>query len=151
MQREWKAVSGTLEGDLPGKRHHSSWGSCSSGSSRQACPDRLIPSCLTVTRWQASVPWVGELAARLGALRSLPPLGSHGMDRPGAGSLCGFWVTASVTWACPTPSDPMDCSLPGSSVHGIFQSRVLEWGAIAFFDSICIYIHKYVLLVTSYT
>ena len=29
-------------------------------------------------------------------------------------------------------SDPMDCSLPGSSVHGIFQARVLEWGAIAF-------------------
>ena len=33
---------------------------------------------------------------------------------------------------CPTPSDPMDCSLPGSSVHGIFQARLLEWGAIAF-------------------
>ena len=32
----------------------------------------------------------------------------------------------------PTLSDPMDCSLPGSSIHGIFQSRVLEWGAIAF-------------------
>ena len=31
-----------------------------------------------------------------------------------------------------TFSDPMDCSLPGSSVHGIFQARVLEWGAIAF-------------------
>ena len=34
--------------------------------------------------------------------------------------------------SCLTPSDPMDCSLPGSSVHGIFQARVLEWGAIAF-------------------
>ena len=33
---------------------------------------------------------------------------------------------------CPTLCDPMDCSLPGSSVHGIFQARVLEWGAIAF-------------------
>ena len=32
-------------------------------------------------------------------------------------------------------SDPMDCSLPGSSAHGIFQARVLEWGAIAFSDS----------------
>ena len=31
---------------------------------------------------------------------------------------------------CPTLSDPMDCSPPGSSVHGIFQARVLEWGAI---------------------
>ena len=35
--------------------------------------------------------------------------------------------------SCPTLSDPMDCSLPGSSVHRIFQARVLEWGAIAFF------------------
>ena len=34
--------------------------------------------------------------------------------------------------SCPTLSDPMDYSLPGSSIHGIFQSRVLEWGAIAF-------------------
>ena len=34
--------------------------------------------------------------------------------------------------SCPTLSDAMDCSLPGSSVHGIFQARVLEWGAIAF-------------------
>ena len=33
---------------------------------------------------------------------------------------------------CPTLCDPMDCSPPGSSVHGIFQTRVLEWGAIAF-------------------
>ena len=35
-----------------------------------------------------------------------------------------------VAQSCPTLSDPMDCSLPGSSVHGIFQARVLEWGAI---------------------
>ena len=33
---------------------------------------------------------------------------------------------------CLTLCDPMDCSLPGSSVHGIFQARILEWGAIAF-------------------
>ena len=38
--------------------------------------------------------------------------------------------------SCPTLSDPMDCSLPGSSVHGIFQARVLEWGAIAFSDDL---------------
>ena len=36
-----------------------------------------------------------------------------------------------VTQSCPTLSDPMDCSLPGSSVHGIFQARVLEWVPIA--------------------
>ena len=39
---------------------------------------------------------------------------------------------SEVAQPCPTPCDPMDCSLPGSSVHGIFQARVLEWGAIAF-------------------
>ena len=47
---------------------------------------------------------------------------------------------SEVAQSRPTLSDPMDCSLPGSSVHGIFQARVLEWGAIAFsFSSyICI-------------
>ena len=39
---------------------------------------------------------------------------------------------SEVTQSCPTPSDPMDCSPLDSSVHGIFQARVLEWGAIAF-------------------
>ena len=37
----------------------------------------------------------------------------------------------AVSQLCQTSSDPMDCSLPGSSAHGIFQARVLEWGAIA--------------------
>ena len=41
---------------------------------------------------------------------------------------------SEVVQSCPTPSDPMDCSLPGFSAHGIFQARVLEWGAIAFSD-----------------
>ena len=44
-----------------------------------------------------------------------------------------------VAQSCPTLSDPMDCGPPGSSVHGIFQARVLEWGAIAFSD---IYLEK---------
>ena len=39
---------------------------------------------------------------------------------------------SEVTQSCPTLSNAMDCSLPGSSLHGIFQARVLEWGAIAF-------------------
>ena len=41
---------------------------------------------------------------------------------------------SEVTQSCPTLSDPMDCSLPGSSVHRIFQVTVLEWVAIAFSD-----------------
>ena len=39
---------------------------------------------------------------------------------------------SSVAQSCVTLYDPMDCSTPGSSIHGIFQARVLEWGAIAF-------------------
>ena len=41
-----------------------------------------------------------------------------------------------VAQSCPTLSDPIDCSLPDSSVHGILQARVLEWGAIAFSEEI---------------
>ena len=43
---------------------------------------------------------------------------------------------SEVAQSCPTLSDLMDCSLPGSSIHGIFQARVLEWGAIAFSGSL---------------
>ena len=39
---------------------------------------------------------------------------------------------SEVAQSCPTLRDPKDCSLPGSSIRGIFQARVLEWGAIAF-------------------
>ena len=42
---------------------------------------------------------------------------------------------SEVAQSCPTLSDPMDCSLPGSSIHGIFRATVLEWGAIAFSQS----------------
>ena len=41
-------------------------------------------------------------------------------------------IESEVAQSCPTLCDPMDCSLPGSSIHGVFQARVLEWGAIAF-------------------
>ena len=60
-------------------------------------------------------------------------------DSPGknTGVGCHFLLMkvkseSEVVQSCPTISDPMDCSLPGSAVHGIFQARVLEWGAIAF-------------------
>ena len=39
---------------------------------------------------------------------------------------------SEVAQSCPTLGDPIDCSLPGSSIHGVFQARILEWGAIAF-------------------
>jgi len=44
---------------------------------------------------------------------------------------------SEVAQSCPTLRDPMDCSLPGSSVHGIFQARVLKWGAPAFSIKSC--------------
>ena len=51
-----------------------------------------------------------------------------------------------VAQSCPTLRDPMDCSLPGSSVHGIFQARVLEWGATAFSEEISSLSHSIVFL-----
>ena len=50
---------------------------------------------------------------------------------------------SEVAQSCLTLSDPMDGSLPGSYVHGIFQARVLEWGAIAFSDQ-CMYIDIFI-------
>ena len=44
---------------------------------------------------------------------------------------------SSVAQSCPTLCDPMDCNLPGSSVHGIFQARILEWVAISFSNIYC--------------
>ena len=46
--------------------------------------------------------------------------------------LCATFTVSEVAQSCPTLCDPMDCSLPGSSVHGILQARILEWVAISF-------------------
>ena len=73
--------------------------------------------------------------------RRQPPRLPCPWDSPGknTGVGCHFLLQcmkvkseSEVTQSCSTLSDPMDCSLPGSSKHGIFQARVLEWGAIAF-------------------
>ena len=67
----------------------------------------------------------------------------HPWDSPGknTGVGCHFLLQcmkvkseSAVAQSCLTLRDPMDCSPPGSSIHGIFQARVLEWGAIAFSD-----------------
>ena len=49
--------------------------------------------------------------------------------------LRGLYYPSEVSQSCPTLCDPVDCSLPGSSIHGIFQARVLEWVAISFSNS----------------
>ena len=106
-------------------------------------------------RWWLSYFWsgvslFGAAAAAAKSLQSCPTLRHHRWqptrlprpwDSPGKniGVGCHFLLQcmkvksqSEVAQSCPTPSDPMDCSLPDSSVHGIFQARVLEWGAIAF-------------------
>ena len=74
-------------------------------------------------------------------MRGLDDINAHKFaqslrDGEGQGSLvcCSTAATATAKslQSCPTLRDPMDWSLPGSSVHGIFQARVLEWVAIAF-------------------
>ena len=52
-------------------------------------------------------------------------------------NLGGLKSESEVSQSCPTLRDPMDCNLPGSPVHGIFQARVLEWVTIAFSAKIC--------------
>ena len=96
-----------------------------------------------------------NLSASAKSLQSCPTLRPHRWqltrllcpwDSPGknTGLGCHFHLQcmkvkseSEVAQSCPTLSDPMDCSLPGSSVHGIFQARVLEWGAIALSKSKC--------------
>ena len=92
-----------------------------------------------------------KIAATVKSLQSCPTLcdptdGSpSGSPRPwespgkSTGVGCHFLLQcmkvkseSEVAQSCPTLSDPMDCSPPGSSIQGIFQARVLEWGAIAF-------------------
>jgi len=76
----------------------------------------------------------------VGPHRRQPARLSHPWDSPGknTGVGCHFLLQcikvkggSEVAQSCLTLSNPMDCSLPGSSVHGIFQARVLEWGTIA--------------------
>ena len=73
----------------------------------------------------------------------------HPWDSPGKNTGVGCHLLfqcmkvkseSEVAQSCPTLSDPMDCGLPGSSVHGLFQARVLAWDAIAF--SIKVLYHK---------
>ena len=56
--------------------------------------------------------------------------------KPLAAVIAAAAAAAKLLQSCPTLFDPMDCGLPGSSVHGIFQARVLEWGAIAFSSAV---------------
>ena len=103
------------------------------------------------THWQGRAVCPTSPAAAAKSLQSRPTLCDpidgrttrlpHPWDSPrkNTGVGCHFLLQcmqvkseSEVAQSCPTLCDPMDCSLPGSSAHGIFQARVLEWGAIAF-------------------
>ena len=61
---------------------------------------------------------------------------------------------SEIAQLCLTLSNPMDCSPPGSSIHGICQARILEWGAIAFSDLyiyICIFLKKFRFMLLPFT
>ena len=94
--------------------------------------------------------WVSPMYAASALLQSCltlcdprrhPTRVPHPWDSPGknTGVGCHFLLQcmkvkgeSEIAQSCPTLSDPMNCRSPGSSIHGIFQARVLEWGAIAF-------------------
>ena len=103
-----------------------------------------------------SLPLFPLAAAAAKSLQSCPTLCDTRLpcpwDSPGKNTGVGCHVLlqcmkvkseSEVAQSCPTFSDPMDCSLPGSSIRGIFQAGVLEWGAIAFsaFPLMCPQIH----------
>ena len=80
---------------------------------------------------------LGSVLAASVSLRAHTHTRAHSpQEVSNAHQLCAAAAAAKSLQSCPTLSDPMDCSPPGSSVHGIFQARVLEWGAIAFSTSV---------------
>ena len=124
------------------------WGLQSMGSQRQALVTEEQLNSQTPNSSSLTPPTSPSATAK--SLQSCPTVRPHRgkptrlrrpWDSPGknAGVGCHFLLQCmkvkserEVAQACPTPSDPMDCSPPGPSVHGVFQARVLEWGAIAF-------------------
>ena len=72
------------------------------------------------------------MGGRADAIWNVGKRGTKDSTRWSAPAKGGLKSESEVAQLCPTLCDPMDCSLPGSSVHGIFQVRVLEWVAISF-------------------
>ena len=129
------AVQGTLKSLL---QHHSSKASILPVLSFLHSPTLISYMLLLLLLSHFSSVWLCATP------RWQPTRLPHSWDSPGknTGEGCHFLLQcmkvkseSEVTQSCPTLSDPMDCSPPGSSVHGIFQARVLEWGAIAFSDA----------------
>ena len=126
MQRtdsfEKTLILGKIEGGRRAGWQRMRWLECITGHTAAAA--KLLQSCLTLRplRWQPTrlpCPW-DSLGKNTG-------VGCHFLLQ-----CMKVKSESEVAQSCPTLHNPMDCSLPGSSIHGIFQARVLEWGAIAF-------------------
>ena len=91
---------------------------------------RYKPFSIKVERWYRE--GRGHVQGSQGRHREVTP--SLGLEGPRVHQANGVVAAAAAKslQSCPTVCDPIDCSPPGSSVHGIFQASVLEWGAIAF-------------------
>ena len=104
---------------------------CPRAPALDALAGSLLTHCCCCCRLVTSVVYDSVRPHRKQPTRLPCPWDSPGKN---AGVGCHFLLQcrkvkseSEVTQSCPTLSDPMDCSLPGSSVHGIFQARVLEW------------------------
>ena len=86
-----------------------------------------VLGCLSSPRWSA----LGHGQQHRGEEHGMPAL-FHCVSHAGASLFYESENESEVAQLCPTLCDPMDCSLPGSSVHGISQARILEWVAISF-------------------
>ena len=117
-----------------------SWGIASKEGSAETQRQESWASRLCLTqKLRQLLPWVGKGSAR----REMVAVGSN---ENAPANVCPSWQsvvyqptvfplhgqTEGCVQSCPTLCDPMDCSPPGSSVHGILQARILEWVAISF-------------------
>ena len=99
------------------------------GSKVQGCKEQYcIGNCNVRSMNQGKLEVVKQEMARV----NVDILGIGELKWTGTGEFNSSESESEVAQSCPTLCDPMDCSLPGSSVHGIFQATVLEWIAISF-------------------
>ena len=107
---------------------------------------------LLLSRFSRALPCATPQTA---AYQASPSLGfsrqEHWSELPFPSPVQEVKSESEVAQSCLTLSDPMDCSLLGSSVHGIFQAGVLEWGAIAFSENIYIHTHIYIFQISVYS
>ena len=113
----------------------------SSSDLQRDCPLRTGTDSLGSAAAAAAATSIQSCPTLCDPIDGSPPRLPRPWDSPGknTGVGCHFLLQcmkvkreSEVAQLCPTLQDPMDCGLPGSSAHGIFQARVLEWGAIAF-------------------